>query len=351
MSEQATVGYNRAMFWLVFLAICLGLLLLVAALQFNQPSLSRFELNRRAQAQDKFAQIDLRRAQVVTDLLSLQRALEAVLLVLVVWLAVVVFHWLIGGILAIVIALEYGTLARLPLIRAWAKRLYQKIEPGLLSTIERHPKWFSLVRRVPVKQSAEQLESRQQLQFLIEQSQGVVSANEKKLLLHSLEFGHKTVESVMTPRSVVESVKKAELLGPLVLDSLHKTGHSRFPVIDGDIDHVVGVLYLQNVLSINGPATKKQSKMAEQAMEPRVFYVHQNSTLEHALAAFLHTHRHLFIVINQYRETVGVLSLEDVMEALLGRKIVDEDDIHDDLRAVAAHNPHENNQSKNGQTV
>ena len=75
----------------------------------------------------------------------------------------------------------------------------------------------------------------------------------------------------------------------------------------------------------------------------RVFYIHELQTLDHALAAFIKTHHHLFVVINEYRETVGILSLEDVTEALIGRKIVDEFDAHDDLRKVANHNPHKLN--------
>ena len=79
-------------------------------------------------------------------------------------------------------------------------------------------------------------------------------------------------------------------------------------------------------------------------MEKRVFYIREDQTLQHALNAFIRTHHHLFVVVNEYRETVGVLSLEDVMEALLGHEIVDEFDAHDDLRKVAERNPRKNNQ-------
>ena len=57
------------------------------------------------------------------------------------------------------------------------------------------------------------------------------------------------------------------------------------------------------------------------------------------------------MVVNEFRETVGLLSLEDVVEALLGRKIVDEDDVHDDLRQVAKRNPRGNNSADNGKNV
>ena len=56
-------------------------------------------------------------------------------------------------------------------------------------------------------------------------------------------------------------------------------------------------------------------------------------------------------MVNQFRETVGLLTLEDVLEALLGRKINDEFDAYDDLRQVAAYNPRKNNLPEAGHTV
>jgi len=128
---------------------------------------------------------------------------------------------------------------------------------------------------------------------------------------------------------------------------LHQKGHSRLPVIDGDIDHVIGILHLQSLLALD----IKRSVTAEKAMEPRVYYIRQDQTLQHALAAFLRTHHHLFIVVNEFRETVGLLTLEDVIEALLGRKIIDEFDAHDDLRAVALRNINHNNHPKGLENV
>ena len=105
-------------------------------------------------------------------------------------------------------------------------------------------------------------------------------------------------------------------------------------MVASDIDHIVGTLYLRDVLKID--TSRKHTATVETAMDKHVYYIHEDQTLVHALNAFLKTHHHLFIVINEFRETVGILSLEDTMEALLGRKIVDEFDDHDDLRAVAA---------------
>ena len=157
----------------------------------------------------------------------------------------------------------------------------------------------------------------------------------------TLHFGDKTVEQIMTPRGVVDTVNKDQIIGPLLLDELHKTGHSRFPVMDGDIDHIIGVLHIRNLLTLKD----KTSHRAATAMEKKVYFINQDQKLEKALAAFIKTRHHMFVVVNDYRETAGIITLEDVVEALLGRKILDEFDVVDDLRALAAKNPRQNNES------
>lgn len=303
----------------------------------QRSTMSRFELERRADQDDETARGLLRREALLGDIISLQRICVAVLLVIVTLLVVMLFGWVLGVIIAVFVALEYGNVARLGLIQSNATKLYQKIEPRLLAAIERYPAIFALIRSMkPDAGSEMHLESREQLLHLISQAGDIVTADEKRLIKHALQFDDRLIEEIMTPVSMIDSINQSELLGPLVLDDLHKTGHSRFPVTDGDSSHIVGVLHLRNLLTLD---TGKHTTTAAKAMEPRVFYIRDDQTLAHALAAFLKTHHHLFIVINEFRETVGLLTLEDVMEALLGRRIVDEFDAHEDLRAVAARNP------------
>lgn len=321
---------------LVFVA----LLVAVAAVRPQRSAMSEFELTRRKENGDKTAGDVLRRESLLSDILSLQRVCEALFVVLFTVVSVATFGWLLGVVVAVIVALEYGALARVGLWQQPVQRLYQEYEGHLMNFIEKVPWLFKILRSVtPSGPRRVRLESREELQHLVVQSGHLLSGDEKKQIAHSLQFASRQVSEVMTPRSVIDSISKKELLGPLVLDDLHKTGHSRFPVIDEDIDHVVGMLYIQNLLTLD----KKHSLTAEKAMEPKVFYIREDHMLDQALTAFIRTRHHLFVVVNEYRETVGLLSLEDVIEALLGRKIVDEFDAHDDLRAVAERNPRSNN--------
>lgn len=325
---------------LVVITVCL--LILVTSVAVQPSEYSQFELDRRYQKGDSLLDQQYERMKYFDDLVSLQRALAALLLVLSVIAIVATWGWLIGIPLAVVLALEYGAVARIRFVHSWAQKVYDMHEPSVLSLVKRYPKVIAALRTLKTVSPETSLHSREELLDLVVRTPiDVLSRDERALIKNGISFSSRRVEEVMTPRSVIDVIKKDEILGPLVLDDLHKTGHSRFPVIDNDLDHVVGILLLRDVLTLS--SSHKHTAKVESAMDPKVHYIREGQNLEHALAAFLKTRHHLFVVVNEYRETVGILSLEDVIEALLGRRINDEFDTHDDLRAVAARNPRGNN--------
>ena len=347
--NQARLGYNEIMQTVLLIGFFIfgASLTLVASMMPRRAVLSTFELERRRSEGSETAAQELAREVLIDDVLSLKHATEALLLVIVVLLSVGGFGLLIGILVALGVSLVYGRLARIEFIHAWANRMYEQWEPSLLAFVERTPRLAKLLRTVSQAVPEAEISSREELEHLVEDAGHILTDDERKLIINGLSFNERRVEEVMTPRGVVETIAKDELVGPLLLDELHRTGHSRFPVIDGDVDHVIGVLHIKELLSLDD----KSTKTAGQAMEKRVFYINQDQTLDHALAAFIKTRHHLFVVVNGYRETAGILTLEDVMETLLGREIVDEFDVHDDLRIVAARNAKSNNNSPQGTNV
>ena len=322
----------------IIAAVLVILLFGVAAIVPRRPSLSIYELERRRANGSVSAADELRRISAVDDIVSLQRVLEVVLMVVLA--VVLILTWsILGAFVAVGIALVYRRVARFEVVRVNAQRIFDEYETPLVRYTEKHPQIAKLIGGLIDDATTSAIGSREELEHVIEQSTGVLSIDEKKLLCSNLHFADKTVEEVMTPRGVLEIIDAREVLGPIVLDQLHKTGHSRFPVMKGDIDHIVGVLHIRELLMLH----EKTTQTAEQSMEKKVYYINQSQTLSHALAAFLSTRHHLFIVVNEYRETAGVITLEDCIEALIGRKIVDEYDAHDDLRVVAERNAKQNN--------
>lgn len=312
----------------------------VHAIRFKPCELSPFELKRRTEQGDGEAMLLSERERLLPRLQTSRRIIEALLQVLAVAITIIFFGWLLGTLIAAVLSLLVGTVTRMMFFTDMAQKLYSPRENQLLDVV-REWKWLDWFRENVSGTEKSAVTSKEELGYVIEGAAAVLSADELRRLRASLALDQRAVQDVMTPVSVLSTADVHDSLGPLVLDDLHKTGHSRFPVIDSDVHHVVGILYLHDVVNLR--STKPSVK---DAMDSRVHYIHESQSLERALQGFLRTHRHLFIVVNDYRKTVGVLTLEDVIEALLGKKIVDEFDQYDNLRAVAESNPRKNNLPK-----
>lgn len=335
-------------FLLIVALVAYILLVIVTSARPKRSQLSDFELQRRV-TNGGGVEVDALRQALVADINAWLRITASLLLVLFVLSLVAALGWIIGVLVAMVGVLQYVALAHIAWVHAKSQMVYDKIEPRLLEVGQKYANKVRFLRGVASDEPQQQakVDSREELVHVIEGCGRVVSEEERKLFKSGLSFGSKTVEDIMTPRSVIDSIAHDEMLGPLVLDDLHKTGHSRFPVINQDIDHVVGILHLRDVVALR----EKKSVTAGRAMKQPVHYIKNTQTLDHALAAFLKTHHLLFVVVNEYRETVGIISLEDVIETLLGRKIMDEFDAHEDLRKVAERNPRANNLPKQRRDV
>lgn len=194
-----------------------------------------------------------------------------------------------------------------------------------------------IARRIEKIQQPDSIQmfTKEELLNSLDRTQGTnhtdMTKDELKMLRGVVGYAQKKVRDSMTPRRMVRIVGLEDEVGPLLMDELHRSGHSRFPVVsDGEHKEFVGTLYLRDLVG------QKSLKKVCDIMNADVRYIHEEEALEYALRAFLKLRHHLFIVVNSFEEFVGVLSIEDVLEEIIGAEIVDEFDAHDDLRAVAA---------------
>ncbi len=141
---------------------------------------------------------------------------------------------------------------------------------------------------------------------------------ELDMAIASLKFGARHVRDIFVPRKRVHSISADDSIGPIMLDELHRTKHSRFPVYDGDVKNIVGTLYLYDLVEQRIAGQPKVSTV----MEPRVFYVHESDSLIDVLHTFHHTKHQLFVVINSFDEYLGIITLEDVLAQIIGRDIM-----------------------------
>jgi CBS domain containing-hemolysin-like protein len=160
---------------------------------------------------------------------------------------------------------------------------------------------------------------------------GAIKPYQESVIDNILSLDTKTVKDVMTPRTVVFSL--SEHLS--VEEASKKSGgweHSRFPVYDKDGEDIVGVV-LTNELFI-ALAEGRQDLPLTELMMPAHFVV-ETAQLNNVLMEFMETRQKLFVVIDEYGGLSGLITLEDILEEILGREIIDESDQVADKRDLA----------------
>ncbi len=169
--------------------------------------------------------------------------------------------------------------------------------------------------------------SREEIQDLIHQSESEIDADEKSMLSGVLEVSATQVREVMVPRSqmvVIDIEQEFDEILSVILAS----GHSRFPVIGEDRDEVLGVLLAKDLLRYFG-SDKADDVPLRKILRP-VSVIPESKRLNTLLKEFRDSHNHMAIVVDEYGGVAGLLTIEDVLEEIVG----DIDDEHDHEEAV-----------------
>ncbi|MBC8611163.1 HlyC/CorC family transporter [Massilimaliae timonensis] len=162
----------------------------------------------------------------------------------------------------------------------------------------------------------------QELKFIIEESEneGVLEQQESELVQSALDFDEITVEEILTPRVDVVAVEEQE--DPERVKSLFfEEGYSRLPVYSGSIDHVVGVVHNKDFFRAY---VQNQQVSLNEIMQNTV-YVPPKKLISELMKELQRLKSHMAIVTDQYGGTIGIITLEDIIEELVG-EIWDESD-------------------------
>ena len=164
--------------------------------------------------------------------------------------------------------------------------------------------------------------SREEIHDLLQQAESVIDPEEKEMLSGVLEVAETQVREVMIPRSqmvVIEQDQGVEEMLAVIIDS----GHSRFPVIGEDRDEVLGILLAKDLLRFFVNASESELKI-EKFLRP-VSVIPESKRLNALLKEFRDSHKHMAIVVDEYGGVSGLLTIEDVLEEIVGEI----DDEHD----------------------
>ncbi len=194
--------------------------------------------------------------------------------------------------------------------------------------------WLSsLVTRLIARDKTEDAVTAKEIRAMARSSlrTGGIKPYQEKIIERILTLQNKKVKDVMTPRTVVFSLSEHLTLEE-ASGNVEKWEHSRFPVYDEGMEDVVGVV-LTKELFIALREGKEDIHLTE-LMRPAHF-VAEAATLNSVLMEFLGSRQQLFVVLDEYGGLSGLISLEDILEEILGREIVDESDMVMDKRALA----------------
>lgn len=178
--------------------------------------------------------------------------------------------------------------------------------------------------RVPAVEGHTRVYSPEELEMIVSESaeSGELDSEERELLLNIFDFSERTVDQVMTPRRKVEAVPRDIALDDL-LDRVTQSDHSRFPVYDGDLDHVVGILHLKDLVRHQ---LGRHGRFDIRLLLHPVLVVPESASVEKALSLFRRSKQHMALVADEYGGTAGIVTLEDLVEEIVG-EVQDEFDL------------------------
>ena len=165
----------------------------------------------------------------------------------------------------------------------------------------------------------------------IGETQGALEKQETRVIKNLLTLDKILAEDVMTPSTVMMTFHKSETIEEVIRKN-SPIPFSRIPIVDNDLDDIIGVVFRSKILEMSSDG-KSNVKMEELAAE--LLTVSPEDSVATLLEEFLKKKQHVFLVVDEYGTTQGIITLEDAVETLLGAEIVDESDSVEDMRQLA----------------
>ena len=261
------------------------------------------------------------------------------------WLPIGVGVWQTISIIFITIILSFFTLIFGELVpKRLAMKNYEKIAFGSIGII----RWIAMVtapfvrllegttnaisKLFGVGENEEEIVTEEEIKMMVDQGEesGTIEEEEKELINNVFEFNDITVSEIMTHRTDIFAVdiniSAGELLEEIIKDDCR---HSRIPVYDETIDEIKGVLYVKDILKhINKKSFKIKSKMKE------AYFVSQNKLINELFKELQKNKKHIAVIIDEYGGTAGLVTMEDIVEELVGEIYDEYDEIEEQYEKI-----------------
>ena len=173
----------------------------------------------------------------------------------------------------------------------------------------------------PVHES-EEIHSEEELKLIIAESEegGAIETNERELIQNVFDFDNRIVKQVMVPRFKISGIATTTSVEE-ALQIMLREGYSRYPVFDKSLDEIIGIVLAKDIIRHH---IEKSGKSLNEIMH-KAYYVTENKAIDELLREFQKAKAQMAIVVSEYGGTLGIVTLEDILEELVG-EIQDEHD-------------------------
>ena len=163
------------------------------------------------------------------------------------------------------------------------------------------------------------------------ENQGALEKQETQVIKNLLTMDKILAEDVMTPSTVMLTFHRNDEIGK-ILDEHSPIPFSRIPVREKNLDDIIGVVYRSQIMELYGEG---KTDIPMESLISELSTVSPEDSIATLLDEFLKKREHIFLVVDEYGTTQGIITLEDAVETLLGAEIVDESDSVEDMRQLA----------------
>jgi CBS domain containing-hemolysin-like protein len=253
--------------------------------------------------------------------------LATVLAVLLAFLIITFLHVVVGELVPKGVALSYSE--RVALGVSAPVRLFFFVFKPLIWILQRSSEGAQRAIGIDPKAMEGEAHSEAELKMLLEVSteHGEIELDEREMLYKVFDFAEKEVADVMVPRPDVTALS-LELDLDEAMAAMLESPYTRYPVYRESLDEIVGIVHVRDlVASLHNGSSGIASSLAELARAPYV--VPENKDLGALLAEFRKANQHMAVVVDEYGATAGIVTLEDLLEEIVG-DIEDEFDLPDE---------------------
>jgi Mg2+/Co2+ transporter CorB len=156
----------------------------------------------------------------------------------------------------------------------------------------------------------------------------------QRMLTSILDLESITVEDLMIPRSEIASIDISDDWDN-ILDQVRGTPHTRLPVCNGDLDNIIGILHMKKVAHSLAHGQLSRELLHQLALEREAYFVPEGTTLNTQLLNFQRDRRRIALVVDEYGDIQGLVTLEDILEEIVGEFTSDPATLHKDIHREA----------------